>query len=140
MIRRDGQTFIWSRGEELVTDRFPEIAAAADFLPDGTVLDGEIMPWKDGAPLPFAQLQRRIGRKTLGAKILSRSAGGADRVRSAGARTGATFAASRWRGVARECSTTSIADARSAAFIPSPIVPLAIVGAMRAPRTRARAR
>ena len=48
VIRRDGQTFIWSRGEELVTERFPEIAAAADFLPDGTVLDGEIMPWKDG--------------------------------------------------------------------------------------------
>ena len=71
LIRRDGQTFIWSRGEELVTDRFPEIAGAADFLPDGTVIDGEIMPWRDGAPLPFAQLQRRIGRKTLGAKILA---------------------------------------------------------------------
>jgi DNA ligase-1 len=70
-IRRNGQTFIWSRGEELVTERFPEIAGAADFLPDGTVIDGEIMPWKDGAPLPFAQLQRRIGRKTLGAKILA---------------------------------------------------------------------
>jgi DNA ligase-1 len=71
VIRRDGRTFIWSRGEELVTDRFPEIAAAAEFLPDGTVLDGEIMPWKDAMPLPFAQLQRRIGRKTLGAKILA---------------------------------------------------------------------
>jgi DNA ligase-1 len=71
VIRRAGQTFIWSRGEELVTDRFPEIAAAADFLPDGTVIDGEIMPWKDGGPLPFAQLQRRIGRKTLGPKILA---------------------------------------------------------------------
>ena len=71
VIRRHGQTFIWSRGEELVTDRFPEIAAAADFLPDGTVLDGEIMPWKDGKPLPFAQLQRRIGRKSLGGSILS---------------------------------------------------------------------
>ncbi|MEO8624479.1 MAG: ATP-dependent DNA ligase, partial [bacterium] len=43
---------------------------AAEFLPDGTVLDGEIMPWKDGA-LPFAQLQRRIGRKKLGPKILA---------------------------------------------------------------------
>ena len=71
VIRRGGQTFIWSRGEELVTDRYPEIAAAADFLPDGTVLDGEIMPWKDGKPLPFAQLQRRIGRKSLGGSILS---------------------------------------------------------------------
>lgn len=71
VIRREGCTYIWSRGEELITDRFPEIAAAAELLPDGTVVDGEIMPWKDGAPLPFAQLQRRIGRRTLGAKILA---------------------------------------------------------------------
>jgi DNA ligase 1 len=71
VIRRQGRTFIWTRGEELVTDRFPEIAAAAGFLPDGTVLDGEVMPWQDGRPLPFAQLQRRIGRKALGPKILA---------------------------------------------------------------------
>ena len=71
VIRRGGETFIWSRGEELVTERFPEIAVAAGHLPEGTVLDGEIMPWKDGEPLPFAQLQRRIGRKTLTAKILN---------------------------------------------------------------------
>jgi len=71
LIHRNGLTFLWSRGEELVTERFPEIAQAAAFLPDGTVLDGEIMPWRDGRPLPFAQLQRRIGRKTLGAKILA---------------------------------------------------------------------
>ena len=70
LLRRHGQSFLWSRGEELVTERFPEIADAATFLPDGTVLDGEIMPWKDDRPLPFAQLQRRIGRKALGAKIL----------------------------------------------------------------------
>jgi DNA ligase 1 len=71
LIRRDGKTYIWSRGGELVTDRFPELVAAAELLPDGTVLDGEIMPWKDGAALPFAQLQRRIGRKKLGPKILA---------------------------------------------------------------------
>jgi DNA ligase-1 len=71
VIRRDGRTFIWSRGDELITDRFPEIANAAEFLPEGTVIDGEIMPWKDGRPLPFAQLQRRIGRKVLGARILA---------------------------------------------------------------------
>ena len=71
LIRREGVTYIWSRGGELVTERFPELAAAADFLPDGTVLDGEIMPWKYEAALPFAQLQRRIGRKTLGPKILA---------------------------------------------------------------------
>ena len=70
LVRRAGRCYLWSRGEELVTDRFPEISTAARLLPEGTVIDGEIMPWKDGKPLPFAQLQRRIGRKTLGAKIL----------------------------------------------------------------------
>ena len=71
VIRRDGRTFIWTRGEELVTEKYPELSAAADFLPEGTALDGEIMPWKDGRPLPFAQLQRRIGRKSLGGTILT---------------------------------------------------------------------
>jgi DNA ligase-1 len=71
LIRRDGRTFIWSRGEELVTDRFPELAAAAEFLPEGVVVDGEILPWRGGKPLPFAQLQRRLGRVKLGPKILT---------------------------------------------------------------------
>ncbi len=71
VIRRDGVTYIWSRGGELITERFPELVSAAEHLPDGTVLDGEIMPWKDDAALPFAQLQRRIGRKKLGPKILA---------------------------------------------------------------------
>jgi DNA ligase-1 len=71
LIRRDGGIHLWSRGDELVTARFPEITAAAEFLPDGTVIDGEIMPWANGAPLPFAQLQRRIGRTKLGPKILA---------------------------------------------------------------------
>jgi DNA ligase-1 len=69
IIRRRGQIFIWSRGEELVTDKYPEVAEAAARLPDGTVLDGEILPWRDGRPLPFGALQRRIGRKTVGAKL-----------------------------------------------------------------------
>jgi DNA ligase-1 len=71
LIRRDQQTFVWSRGEELVTERFPELKALGATLPEGTVIDGEILPWKDGLPLPFAQMQRRIGRKALGAKILA---------------------------------------------------------------------
>jgi len=54
-----------------MTDRFPELAAAGALLPEGTVLDGEVLPWKEGAPLPFAQMQRRIGRKVLGPKILA---------------------------------------------------------------------
>ena len=70
LIRREGQTFIWSRGEELVTGRYPELLAMSAALPDGTVIDGELLPWRAGAVLPFAQLQRRIGRKTLGKKLL----------------------------------------------------------------------
>ncbi|MEO7909332.1 MAG: ATP-dependent DNA ligase [Roseiflexaceae bacterium] len=71
VIRRAGRSFIWSRGEELVTDRYPELAAMSEHLPDGTVIDGEILPWRAGGVLPFAQLQRRIGRKALGKKLLA---------------------------------------------------------------------
>jgi DNA ligase 1 len=71
LIRRAGHTFTWSRGEDLITSRFPEIAAACEFLPDGTVLDGEILAWGDGKPLRFLELQRRIGRKVLSKKVLS---------------------------------------------------------------------
>ena len=70
IVKRAGQVWVWSRGEELVTERFPEIVALAVGLPDGTVLDGEIMVWADHAPAAFALLQQRIGRKTLGKKIL----------------------------------------------------------------------
>jgi len=70
MIRRGGQTFLWSRGEELITERFPELLPVAESFPDGTVLDGEIVAYKNGV-LPFGELQKRIGRKTLGKKILA---------------------------------------------------------------------
>ena len=69
LIVRSNQTFLWSRGEELVTERYPELAAAAAGLPQGTVLDGEILPWNAGV-LPFAHLQRRIGRKSISRKLL----------------------------------------------------------------------
>lgn len=70
LIRRGGDTWLWSRGEELITERFPELAAIR--LPDGTVIDGEILIWHDGdTPAPFADLQKRIGRKTVSAKLLA---------------------------------------------------------------------
>jgi len=72
LIRRAGECFLWSRGEELVTPRFPEITAAAQTLPDGSVLDGEIVAWRDGAVQPFSDLQQRIGRKKLVPAILER--------------------------------------------------------------------
>jgi DNA ligase-1 len=73
LVRRAGQVWIWSRGEELVTERFPEVAAAAAGLPDGTVLDGELLVWPVGAATPasFNRLQQRIGRKTVGRKLLA---------------------------------------------------------------------
>ncbi len=71
LIRRRGSTYLWSRGNDLITERFPEVVAASEWLPEGTVIDGELLPWREGRPLPFAQLQRRIGRKNLSAKIRS---------------------------------------------------------------------
>lgn len=71
LVRRAGQVWLWSRGEELVTERFPEIAEAALALPEGTVLDGELVVWHDGRPAPFALLQQRIGRKSLTRKLLA---------------------------------------------------------------------
>lgn len=90
LVKRDGQIWIWSRGEELVSERFPELCELASSLPDGTVIDGEILVWKhppepESAALfqtkpadeterfgvqPFALLQQRIGRKNLTTKVL----------------------------------------------------------------------
>ena len=76
LVKRAGQVWLWSRGEELVTERFPELAEMGRALPDGTVLDGEIVVWRgsgvlpEGSVQPFADLQKRLGRKTLGAKLL----------------------------------------------------------------------
>jgi DNA ligase 1 len=71
LIRRQGQIMIWSRGEELITDRFPEVIEIGRLLPEGTVLDGEILAWRGDRPLPFAVLQTRIGRKTVSQKLRS---------------------------------------------------------------------
>lgn len=70
LLLREAGHHLWSRGEELITDRFPEFARAADFLPAGTVLDGEIVAWDGAAPMPFNALQPRIGRKTVPKKLL----------------------------------------------------------------------
>jgi DNA ligase-1 len=65
LIHRATEVLVWSRGEELMTERFPEIHAAGRLIPDGTVIDGEILAWRDDGPLSFTQLQLRIGRKEV---------------------------------------------------------------------------
>jgi len=69
LVKRGGLVHLWSRGEELITHRFPEIAAAASHLPDGTVLDGEVLAFRDERPLPFSALQQRIGRQKQVAQL-----------------------------------------------------------------------
>jgi DNA ligase-1 len=71
VIHRSNEVYIWSRGEELVTDQFPEIRDAAAQLPDGTVIDGEVVAWDGAAPLSFNHLQRRLGRKNVTAQHMT---------------------------------------------------------------------
>lgn len=70
LVRADGAS-VWSRGEELISDAFPELIAAASALPPGVAIDGELMAWLPAAdePLPFASLQRRLNRKSPGPKL-----------------------------------------------------------------------
>ena len=136
LVRRDGRSYIWTRGEELATERFPELVAAAEFLPDGTVLDGEILPWRGGRPLAFSQLQRRIGRVKLGATILADvpvvlmvydilEQGGVD-VRSSPLEQRRALAAG------------LLADARATPFVLSPAIEVTTWADARAAHARAR--
>ncbi|HEY0058181.1 MAG TPA: ATP-dependent DNA ligase [Flavisolibacter sp.] len=70
IIKRNGELFVWSRGEELMTEKFPEYYHLQNLLPDGIAIDGEIIPCIDEKPLPFALLQTRIGRKNITKKQL----------------------------------------------------------------------
>ena len=71
LILRGGTHHLWSRGEDLLTDRFPELGQIADFMPQGTVIDGEVLAFSNGQPLPFGALQTRITRKSPGRKLLA---------------------------------------------------------------------
>lgn len=71
LIKRNGQLFIWSRGEELVNDKFPELKILEESRTDNWVIDGEIIGMKDGKPLDFHQLQTRLNRKTVSKKHLT---------------------------------------------------------------------
>jgi DNA ligase-1 len=69
IVKRHGQLQLWSRGEELITERFPEVIAAASALPEGLVLDGEVLAYRSGRPLPFSALQQRIARQQQVARL-----------------------------------------------------------------------
>jgi DNA ligase-1 len=70
LVKRDGEVFLWSRGEELINESFPDVLRQAESLPDGTVLDGELLPFKEGKVLSFAELQTRLNRKKITKKDL----------------------------------------------------------------------
>lgn len=70
LILRGGECFVWSRGEELVSNRFPELQQFSGEIPDGTVIDGEILAWQNESPLSFNLLQKRISRKTVPKALL----------------------------------------------------------------------
>lgn len=71
LICRKDEIFIWSRGEELVTNQFPEFIPLSESIPNGTVLDGELLVFRDGQIQPFNDLQTRLGRKTVSKKMLA---------------------------------------------------------------------
>lgn len=70
LIRRNNQLYLWSRGEELITDKFPEIESLFPLLPDGVVIDGEVLSYREGLPLSFQYLQTRVTRKNVSKKQL----------------------------------------------------------------------
>lgn len=76
IVKRGNELFIWSRGEELVTPQFPELQLLMEYLPDGVVIDGEILAVKDGQVLSFSHLQKRLNRKTISRKLLQETPAG----------------------------------------------------------------
>lgn len=70
LLKREGHASIWSRGNELISESYPELMEALKDLPDGMALDGELLGWNEGSPLPFQTLQRRLGVLQPGKRLL----------------------------------------------------------------------
>jgi DNA ligase-1 len=73
IIIRNDEVFVWSRGEELVTDKYPEFQKFIGAIPNGTVIDGEILPYPNEQIGTFNDLQTRIGRKTVSKNLLKKT-------------------------------------------------------------------
>jgi DNA ligase-1 len=71
IIKSRDRVAIWSRGEELISDRFPELLTAAREISEDFILDGEILAVNDNGVRPFSDLQTRIGRKKPSAKLIA---------------------------------------------------------------------
>src|SRR6266446_8187208 len=80
-----GEARLYSRTRDEITESFPELASVLAGLPDGTILDGEIVAWSpgragtagrqsepssEGRALPFSTLQQRLGRKRVSEKMM----------------------------------------------------------------------
>ncbi|WP_024482032.1 ATP-dependent DNA ligase [Cellulophaga baltica] len=72
-IFRNDELFVWSRGEELVTDKYPELEKLVGIIPNGTVIDAEILPYANNIIGTFNDLQTRIGRKTVSKALLKKT-------------------------------------------------------------------
>lgn len=69
-IHSDGsEVRIYSRTLDNVTHRFPEVEAAARAIPHRFIMDGEIVAF-DTRVLPFAVIQKRLGRREVSEKLL----------------------------------------------------------------------
>ncbi|HET7159704.1 MAG TPA: hypothetical protein VFI62_11955 [Burkholderiales bacterium] len=73
LIRREGEVYLWSRGDAMINDAFPDLIAAGATLPEGTVIDGEIVVCQDDRAAPFNALQKRLGRKAPEKTLLAQT-------------------------------------------------------------------
>ncbi|WP_406399639.1 ATP-dependent DNA ligase [Streptomyces sp. NBC_00879] len=71
IFRVGGTVLLQARSGRIVTAAFPDLADAAQQLPEGTVLDGEVVVWKDGRT-DFASVQKRAAATPGRAPVLAR--------------------------------------------------------------------
>ena len=141
VVKREGQVWLWSRGEELVTDRFPGAGGAGRALPDGTVLDGEIVVWQDGQRRSRSPSCSSGSAARRWAEAAARDPGGAARLRPARMARATICAAQPQRAAPRAARRAGRARRASPRCVCQPAAARRRLGRPRAPaRGRARAR